>query len=128
MLIFSLVFVSLWFKSWQIMLGKLPENKQRELFRPMLKDFINPRHELAMLADVIDWTYFEEAFKSCYSKKGAPSVPLRLIVGCLLLKYLYNLGDERVPGYLTLNIFAGVCFSSTIFRLIRVILFTSSSG
>jgi hypothetical protein len=51
------------------MLGKLSENKQRELFCPMLKDFINPRQELA---DAIDWTYFEEPFKSyCCSKKDA---------------------------------------------------------
>jgi IS5 family transposase len=81
------------------MLGKIPENKQRELFRPMLKDFINPKHELSMLVDAIDWMYFEESFKSCYSKKGAPSALLHLIAGCLLLKRLYNLGDGRVPEY-----------------------------
>jgi hypothetical protein len=28
------------------MLGKLPEIKQRDLFRPMLKDFIDPQHKL----------------------------------------------------------------------------------
>jgi IS5 family transposase len=36
------------------MLGKLPEITQRNLFRPMLKDFIDPRHELVLLADAID--------------------------------------------------------------------------
>jgi len=78
------------------MIGKLPKIAQRELFRPMLKDFIDPRHKLALLADAIDWHYFEEEFKSYYSEHGAPSVPIRLMVGCLILKHLYNLGDETI--------------------------------
>jgi hypothetical protein len=36
------------------MTGKLPEVAQRDLFRPMLKDFIYPHHRLALLADTID--------------------------------------------------------------------------
>jgi hypothetical protein len=80
------------------MLGKLPKN-ERELFRTRLEDLINPNHELALLAKTIDWQYFEDEFKSCYSTTGAPSVPIRTMVGCLLLKHLYNLGDEKVPEY-----------------------------
>jgi len=79
------------------MTGKLPQITQRDLFRPMLKDFIDPKHKLALLADSIDWNYFEEEFKSYYSENGAPSVPIRLMVGCLILKHLYNLGDETLP-------------------------------
>jgi IS5 family transposase len=79
------------------MLGKLQEKCQRELFRPMLADFIDMNHELVLLAKKIDWNYFEKEFCVFYSDKGAPSVPIRLMVGCLLLKQLYNLGDERVP-------------------------------
>ena len=79
------------------MIGKLPEKGQRDLFRPMLKDFINMKHELVLLAEKIDWNYFEEEFSPFYSEKGGPSVPIRLMVGCLMLKHLYNLGDERVP-------------------------------
>jgi len=78
------------------MTGKLPQITQRDLFRPMLKDFIDPKHKLALLADSIDWNYFEEEFKSDYSENGAPSVPIRLMVGCLILKHLYNLGDETL--------------------------------
>lgn len=81
------------------MLGKLPEKGQRDLFRPMLKDFIDMNHELVLLADKIDWSYFEEEFAPLYSQRGAPSVPIRLMVGCLLLKHLYNLGDDRIPEY-----------------------------
>ncbi|MBB3893793.1 IS5 family transposase [Bacteroides pyogenes] len=36
------------------MLGKLSEKGQRDLFRPMLKDFIDMGHELVLLADKID--------------------------------------------------------------------------
>jgi len=81
------------------MLGKLPDRNQCEIFRTRLADLINPQHELALLADKIDWRYFENEFKPYYSDKGAPSVPIRTMVGCLLLKHLYNLGDERVPEY-----------------------------
>ena len=80
------------------MLGKLQHN-QPELFRIRLTDLINPRHELALLADKIDWQYFEKEFKVYYSAKGAPSVPIRTMVGCLMLKQLYNFGDDRLPEY-----------------------------
>jgi IS5 family transposase len=80
------------------MVGKLQEN-HRELFRTRLEDLINSGHELALLANKIDWQYFEDEFSGYYSDKGAPSVPIRTMVGCLMLKHLYNLGDERIPEY-----------------------------
>jgi IS5 family transposase len=86
------------------MLGKLHEN-QHELFRTRLEDLINPNHELALLANTIDWQYFENEFKPYYSDKGAPSVPIRTMVGCLLLKHLYNLGDEKVPEHWVQNVY-----------------------
>ena len=52
------------------MLGKLPDLKQREIFRPMLEDIIDKRHELVLLADSIDWQYFENEFSSLYSPVG----------------------------------------------------------
>jgi IS5 family transposase len=80
------------------MLGKLPENKQRDMFRPMLRDFIDSRHQLVQLADHINWQYFEEEFRGLYSESGAPSVPLRVIIGSLILKQMYNPGDETLPN------------------------------
>ncbi|MDR2119335.1 MAG: transposase [Tannerella sp.] len=81
------------------MLGKLPVDDHRELFRTRLADLINPEHELALLANKIDWKYFEDEFKCLYSDKPSrPSMPVRFMVGILMLKHLYNLGDERVPG------------------------------
>jgi IS5 family transposase len=78
------------------MLGTLPDRTQRELFKPLLRDIIDPAHELALLADAIDWNYFEEEFAPLYGTAGQPSEPIRLMVGCLMLKRLKNLGDETL--------------------------------
>ena len=77
------------------MLGKNPK-KQPELFRPMLVDFIDNKHELVLLSEKIDWDYFEKEFSPLYSRTGNPGHPIRFMVGCLLLKHLYNLGDETL--------------------------------
>ena len=84
------------------MLGKNPK-KLPELFRPMLVDFIDNRHELVLLSEKIDWDYFETEFSDLYSKTGQPSLPIRFMVGCLLLKHLYNLGDETLVGAWIMN-------------------------
>jgi len=47
------------------------------------------------LAESIDREYFHNAFKGCYSDKGRPAKPIRLIVGLLLLKQIENLSDEN---------------------------------
>ena len=57
------------------------------------------------MANAIDWKYFETEFKPYYSDKGAPSVPIRTMVGCLLLKHLYNLGDEKIPEHWLQNVY-----------------------
>jgi IS5 family transposase len=64
-----------------------------------MEDFIDMRHELVLLGNKIDRSYFEKEFAPYYSDKGAPSVPIRLMVGCLLLEHLHNLGDDRIPGF-----------------------------
>ena len=84
------------------MLGKNPEKKP-ELFRPMLVDFIDHEHELVLLSEKIDWNYFEKEFSPLYSKTGNPSHPIRFMVGCLLLKHLYNLGDETLASAWIMN-------------------------
>lgn len=78
------------------MIGKSPNRDELELFRPLLSDFIDMNHELVLLSERIEWSYFEEEFSPLYSKRGQPAVPIRLMVGCLLLKHLYNLGDETL--------------------------------
>jgi len=52
---------------------------------------------LIQLSQKIPWSEFDEVFAKHYSKdSGAPSKPIRLMVGLLLLKQLENLSDEDV--------------------------------
>lgn len=78
------------------MRGKSLSQDQQDLFKPLLKEFINLNHELALLGDKIDWTYFEKEFSELYSETGKPSMPVRLMVGSLMLKRIYDLGDETL--------------------------------
>jgi IS5 family transposase len=78
------------------MLKKLPVQPQLEMFKTVLTSFIHPEHELCLLAKKIDWNGLEREFAPLYGKVGHPSVPIRTIVGLLLLKQMYNLGDETV--------------------------------
>ena len=79
-----------------IMIGKSPSRIEPELFRPQLSSFIDMNHELVLLSKKIDWSYFEKEFAPLYSAKGKHAVPIRLMVSCLMLKYLFNLGDETL--------------------------------
>jgi transposase, IS5 family len=78
------------------MLKKLPKQPQLEMFKTVLTSFINLNHELCLLAKKIDWDGLEKEFEPLYGTVGKPSVPIRTIVGLLLLKQMYNLGDETV--------------------------------
>lgn len=85
------------------MIGKSPVQNQRDLFNPLLIDFIDMSHELVLLAKKIDWSYFEKEFSKFYSHTGQPSMPIRFMVGSLLLKRLYNLGDETLAQAWVMN-------------------------
>jgi IS5 family transposase len=78
------------------MKGKSPNQNQRNLFRPVLKDIINLNHELVILANQIDWKDFEDSFSPLYSHTGQPGMPIRMMVGLLLLKRIYDKGDETI--------------------------------
>ena len=85
------------------MIGKTPTNNQHDLFKPLLKEFINLNHELVLLSEKIDWNYFEDSFSEFYSHTGKPSMPIRLMVGSLMLKRIYNLGDETLTEAWKMN-------------------------
>jgi IS5 family transposase len=78
------------------MLKKLPAQPQLEMYKTVLASFINPNHELCLLAKKIDWSILEKEFEPLYGTVGRPSIPIRTIVGLLLLKQIYDLGDETV--------------------------------
>lgn len=78
------------------MIGTCPSQNQRDAFRPLLTDFIDMDHDLVRLAHQLDWNLFEEQFARLYSDTGQPGEPIRQMVGFLILKRLYNLGDETL--------------------------------
>jgi len=78
------------------MRGQNPNQNQLNLFKPILKQIINPTYPLAQLADKIPWAEFEKEYTDLYSHTGRPAKPIRLMVSLLILKQLHNLGDETV--------------------------------
>ena len=76
------------------MKGKIPRNPQLNVFRTPLVNVINMNHELVLLAQKIDWDKVEKEFSVYYPGLGRPAVPIRKMVGSMLLKQMYNLGDE----------------------------------
>ncbi len=85
------------------MVGKTPKHPQLNMFQTPLKTFIDMQHELCILANEIDWESVENDLKKYYSDIGRPSVPIRKMVGLMLLKRIYNLSDERVVDRWTEN-------------------------
>ncbi|MGA2822809.1 MAG: IS5 family transposase [Bacteroidales bacterium] len=78
------------------MIGKTSDQNQKNIFRPLLKEFINLDHPLVTLTERIPWNELEKEFSDLYSHTGTPSKPIRLMAGLLILKQIYNLGDETL--------------------------------
>jgi IS5 family transposase len=76
------------------MKGKNIKNPQLNVFRVPLVSVINMEHELVLLAQRIDWGKVEKDFSIYYPELGRPAVPIRKMVGSMLLKQMNNLGDE----------------------------------
>ena len=78
------------------MVGKQDKTPQLSIFDTPLKRFINLEHELCVLSELIDWDSLENEFSVYFSDIGRPYVPIRRMVGLLLLKHIYNLSDEAI--------------------------------
>ena len=79
------------------MLTRSSTSHQTNLFGSDLLLQLDPNDPLLKLSVAIPWDYFERIFSVHYKKAiGAPSKPIRLMVGLLLLKQLENLSDEAV--------------------------------
>jgi IS5 family transposase len=83
-----------------------PSAKQASFLLPELSAQLDPRQPLYRLALAIDWEFFETEFEELYSEEGRPGLPMRRMVGLLLLKHLRNLSDERVVEYWSENPYA----------------------
>ena len=69
---------------------------QLSFLAPTLKEQLNPKHELYLLSEEIDWDYFENEFGKYYSDKGCSAHSIRLMTSLLILKSIYNLSDENL--------------------------------
>jgi IS5 family transposase len=78
------------------MLAK-PNNTSQLGFFATLADQLDQKHSLFLLANRIDWSFFDNAFSKHYSAtQGKPAKPIRLMVSLLILKQLRNLSDESM--------------------------------
>ena len=79
------------------MIGKTDKEPQLNIFKIPLNQFIDLNHELCLLSKKIDWDKVEEDFSEYYCQdNGRPSIPIRKIIGVILLKRVYNQSDESV--------------------------------
>jgi len=70
---------------------------QASFFGADLLEQLDPSDPLILLSKVIPWQDFDKAFEPHYSdNNGRPSIPIRVLVGLLILKQLENLSDEKV--------------------------------
>jgi IS5 family transposase len=79
------------------MIGKKEKTPQLNMFQVPLKQFINESHGLVQLSKKIDWESIESDLRVYYCEdNGRPSVPIRLIVGVIMLRRMFNQSDESV--------------------------------
>ena len=82
------------------------KEQQGDLFKPLLRDIVSPRHAMVKLADAIDWQSFEDGLSASFcADNGRPSCPVRLMVALHYLKYASGMSDEGSVRY-----FAHICF------------------
>ncbi|ABA57191.1 transposase, IS4 family [Nitrosococcus oceani ATCC 19707] len=73
-----------------------PDLPTDDLFRHRLENLIDTRHELAKLAALIDWEFFDAQWGEAFCENGRPAIATRLIAGLHYLKHTYGLSDEQV--------------------------------
>ena len=70
------------------------ERNQGDLFRVMLRDVVDPKHPMVILANSINWEVIEKNIEPLFcSNNGRPCLPIRMIVALLYLKNAYDLSD-----------------------------------
>ena len=79
------------------MVGKIDKTPQLNIFKVPLLSFIREDHELCLLSKKISWDLVEKEFSEYYClDNGRPSIPIRKVVGVILLRRMFNLSDESV--------------------------------
>jgi IS5 family transposase len=85
------------------MQGEPPDKRQRQFLYEGLAEMLNPQEPLYKLGEQIDWDGVVKEFSKYYVDFGRPSHPTRLMVSLLLLKQLFDIGDEKVVEQWTHN-------------------------
>ncbi len=88
------------------MIKKKEKKSQISMFFS-LKDTLDQKHPLYILSEKINWQQFKEAFTTplyC-SNNGRPALPIRLMMGLLILKHLRNISDESVIEKYSENVY-----------------------
>ena len=90
-----------------------------DLFRARLDQIINLKHELAQLAEKVDWDFIDGEIAPLYSDKGRPGIPTRFAIGLLLLKQIYGLSDEGVCERWVYDPYFQLCVPKTLSRVLE---------
>lgn len=72
------------------------QDPQTVFFRQPLAELVRQDKPLLQLGREIRWADFETEFGPLYAATGRPAKPIRLMVGLLIIKQIYDLSDERV--------------------------------
>ena len=78
------------------MKGNSPDKYQKSFLYQGLQEMLNPKEPLYQLTEKIPWVEIEKDFEKYYIEFGRPAKPVRLMVSLIILKQMYNLGDETV--------------------------------
>ena len=69
-------------------------------------DYLDQNNPLVIISKNVDWKDLEESFYKFYhEKKGRPIVPIQIMIGLLLLKYMFDLSDRDVIAQFQENIY-----------------------
>ncbi len=67
---------------------------QGKLFEQRLFSLLNPDHELVQLAHDLPWKQLEKDLDGQFQDgPGHPPLPIRLVIGLLMLSHMYGLSD-----------------------------------
>ena len=87
------------------MLGEQTNDGQQVIWGNGLKLLCNPNHELVRLAAQLEWSVLELRFAPLYSPMGRPSIPLRVMIGLLILAELRKFSDEETVKEFCQNVY-----------------------
>ena len=73
------------------------QNEPSQLFQLCLDQILNRKHPLCIMAQQIEWEYFEKEFGPLYSEsQGSPGRPIRLLAGLQYSKHAFNESEVGV--------------------------------